>query len=144
MLRRIISNAGAISGLFGRSFCKFSTASKTGESGVRNSCESMARKLSFVRLAASTNAFCASSAASIRRRSAMAAASAIAVRVKTAVELCKISRDWFAVSITNGPKFLSVPQMAIAERMNMPVAVSRCDMRNAIQIRIGPQTNATG
>jgi hypothetical protein len=37
-----------------------------------------------------------------------------------------------------------VPQIAIAETMKIPVAVSRCDKRNAIQITTGPQMNAIG
>ena len=84
------------------------------------------------------------SAASARRRSAMPAASAIAVMVSTAVQDCRARSDWFSVSPTNGPKPCSVPQIAIAERMKMPVAVSRCVKRKAVQITIGPQINAIG
>jgi hypothetical protein len=37
-----------------------------------------------------------------------------------------------------------VPQIAIAERMKMPVAVSRWVKRKAVQITIGPEMNAIG
>ena len=144
MLRRIISSVERASSFCGHCFCNVSSANTTGVSGVRSSCESMARNLSLVRFADSTNDFWFSKVASASRRSAMPAASAIAVIVSTAVELCRISSDWFWVSITNGPKFCNVPQIAIAETMKIPVAVSRCDKRNAIQITTGPQMNAIG
>src|SRR5437660_4471586 len=64
-----------------------------GVSGVRNSCESMARKLSLVRFAASTAAFCCAMAAWARLRSAIAADNAIAVMVSAAVQACSIRSD---------------------------------------------------
>jgi hypothetical protein len=91
-----------------------------------------------------TTVFCSSIMASARRRSAMAAANAIAVMKSNAVELCMTRSDWFSVSMTNGPKLWSVPQMARAERMKMPVAVSRWVKRKAVQMTIGPQMKAIG
>jgi hypothetical protein len=93
MLRRIISSVERASSFCGHCFCNVSSANTTGVSGVRSSCESMARNLSLVRFADSTNDFWFSKVASASRRSAMPAASAIAVIVSTAVELCRISSD---------------------------------------------------
>ena len=80
----------------------------------------------------------------MRLRSIMPAESAIAVMVSTAVQTCRVRSDWFSVAMTNGPKPCSVPQIAMAERMKIPVAVSRCVKRNAVQITIGPQMNEIG
>ena len=143
-LRRIMASAALDSVDWESSVCSASNAAITGVSGVRNSCESMARKLSLVRFAASTAAFCCAMAASARLRSAIAAASAMAVTVNTAVEVCRMSRDWFSVSITKGPKPCSVPQIAIAERRKIPVAVSRWAKRKAVHNTTGPQMNETG
>src|SRR5207247_97638 len=84
------------------------------------------------------------SASSARPRSAMPAESAIAVMVTTAVQYCRARSDWFSVFSANGPKPCRMPHIAIAERMKMPVAVSRCVKRNAVQMTIAPQLNAIG
>ena len=73
----------------------------------------------------------------------MPAASAIAVIVSTAVTLQNQQRLILGLH-HKWPKFRNVPQIAIAETMKIPVAVSRCDKRNAIQITTGPQMNAIG
>ena len=74
----------------------------------------------------------------------MAAASAIAVMVSTAVQAWSVRSEWFSVSIMNGPKPCSVPQIARAERIKIPVAVSRCENRKAVHITTGPQMNEMG
>ena len=143
-LRRIIASEFFDSFERKPSASSVSSAAITGVSGVRSSCESIARKLSFVRFAASTASFCCSIAAWARLRSAIAAAIAIAVIVNAAVQDCSITSDWFSVRKMNGPKPWSVPQIAMAERIKMPVAVSRWVNRNAVQMTIGPQINEIG
>src|ERR1700693_4076638 len=104
----------------------------------------MARKLSLVLFAASTVSFCCSIATGARLRSAIAAAIAIAVILSAAVHACSIKSDGFAVCVANGPKPLSVPQIAIEDRTKTPVAVSRGVKRNAVQMTIGPQRKEIG
>jgi hypothetical protein len=66
------------------------------------------------------------------------------VIVNAAVHDCSIKSDWFSDCKMNGPNPWSVPQIAMAERIKMPVAVSRGVKRNAVQMTIGPQMNEIG
>src|SRR5713226_4676590 len=91
-LRRIIASEFFDSLEREPSASRVSSAAITGVSGVRSSCESIARKLSLVRFAASTASFCCSSATWVRLRSVIAAAIPIAVIVNAAVHDCSIKR----------------------------------------------------
>ena len=68
----------------------------------------------------------------------------IAVMANTAVQNCRARSDWFSVSPANGRKPCIVPEIAIAERMKTPVAVSCSVKRKAVQITIGREMNAIG
>ena len=120
-------------------------------SGVRSSCDSIARKSSLARLASSAAvcAVCARSSSlnrswAMARRSVTTAASGNVVTAIVPMKTCTRRSDVFWLPTANGPSPRTVADTAIPERITIRVAASRTPSLKAAQISGGMAMNGTG